>query len=100
MVTKSEAKVVHLAEVSNDAEFDIKMSEPYAVTLTLEGSSDLLLKAWSPEAVKQKGKEKKNSLAKKTDNIESYIHRNELEQICLPGEYLRMSICNSAKFRQ
>lgn len=47
-----------------------------------------------------KSKAAKGSKAKKTDNIESYVYRNDAGELCLPGEYLRQAIINAAKFRQ
>ncbi len=42
----------------------------------------------------------KNSAAKKTDDIESYVWRNEKDELCIPGEYFRQSIIHAAKFKQ
>jgi len=64
------------------------------------GSADLLLHGWSCESVEAKGKAKKGSETKKTDDLESYVRRNEDGLICLPAEYVRMSVINAAKFRQ
>jgi hypothetical protein len=50
--------------------------------------------------VEAKGKAAKGSKEKKTDNIETYVYRNDDGILCIPGEYLRGSICNAAKFRQ
>ena len=36
----------------------------------------------------------------KTDNIESYVYRNSEGNLCIPGEYLRQSVIQSAKYRQ
>lgn len=40
------------------------------------------------------------SAAKKSDDVESYVYRNEADEICIPGEYLRQAIIHAAKFRQ
>jgi hypothetical protein len=50
--------------------------------------------------VKEKSDAKKGSKAKKTDNIESYVSRDEKGNLYIPGEYIRQSIIMSAKFRQ
>lgn len=92
--------VVRLAEPTNAAEDDIAASAPYSVAVTIEGSSDLLLHRWNNEAVEAKSKAAKNSKAKKSDNVESYVYRNDAGQIGLPGEYLRMACVHAAKFRQ
>ena len=87
-------------EPTNGAAEAIETGLPYIVHVTIEGSADLLLHAWNVEAVEEKANSKKGSAAKKTDNLESYVRRDEHGVICIPSEYLRMSIVNAAKFRQ
>ncbi len=89
-----------LERSSNDAVEDITSEMPYIVTVTIEGTAALIFHRWSNEAVAEKGRAAKNSKAKKSDNVESYVYRNEKGEICLPGEYLRQSIIWAAKFRQ
>lgn len=85
---------------TNGAAEIIRVSEPYVVTARIKGVSDLLFHRWNCEAVEEKANAAKGSKAKKTDNIESYVFRNDEKEICLPGEYLRGAIVNAAKFRQ
>lgn len=99
-MAKQSAQVVHLANMSNGGEEIIRHSEPYSVSVTITGVADLLFHAWNAEAVDEKAAAAKNSKGKKTDNVESYVYRNDDGFICLPGEYLRGSIINAAKFRQ
>ena len=94
------AKVVQLKEPTNGGEDTIRHSQPYAVSVTVTGTSDLLFHAWNAEAVDEKAAAAKNSAGKKSDNVESYVYRNDDGEICLPGEYLRGSVINAAKFRQ
>ena len=89
-----------IGEPTNGAQEAIETGLPYIVHVGIEGSADLLLHAWNCEAVQEKAASKKGSAAKKSDNLESYVHRNSDGVICLPSEYLRMSIVNAAKFRQ
>lgn len=100
MPKKATAEIINLNEPTNGGEEIISLSEPYLVSVVLEGASDLLFHRWNPEAVEEKAKAAKNSAAKKQDNLESYVYRNEDGDICLPGEYLRGAIVNAAKFRQ
>lgn len=93
-------KVVKLAEVTNGAKEQIALSEPWTCSVEVTGSSDLLFHRWNNEAVAEKAAARKGSAAKKTDNIESYVYRNEDNEICLPGEYLRGAIVHAAKFKQ
>lgn len=89
-----------LTEVSNSAEPDIVVGAPYIATVMLEGIAPLLFHSWSVEAVAEKAAAAKGSAAKKEDNVESYVYRNQANQICLPGEYLRMALVNAGRYRQ
>lgn len=85
---------------TNGASEGIELQIPYRVAVTIQGVADLLLHRWNVEAVDSKSKAKKGSAEKKSDNIESYVYRDDDGNICLPGEYLRMSIIAAAKFQQ
>ncbi|MFN2592331.1 MAG: hypothetical protein ABR532_05800 [Candidatus Dormibacteria bacterium] len=85
---------------SNDAAEIIAYGEPVVVRAILEGSSAFLFHRWSVESVAEKSAAAKNSWAKKTDDVESYVWRNEGGDLCIPGEYVRGSIIQAAKFRQ
>lgn len=93
-------KLVKLAEVSNGAEGTIEAGFPYTVTVTVEGAADFLFHRWNCEAVEEKSKAAKGSKAKKSDDLESYVYRDDDRNLCIPGEYLRMAIVGAAKFRQ
>jgi hypothetical protein len=95
---KAALKVV--TEVSNGGKKAIEQGLPYAVAVTVEGASDMLFHRWNCEAVDAKSKAAKNSRAKKEDNVESYVWRNEDDELCIPGEYFRQAIIHAAKFRQ
>ena len=85
---------------TNGGQSVVNSSMPWLVTVAIQGSSDMLFHRWNCEAVDAKGKAAKNSAAKKTDDIESYVYRDASGQIALPGEYLRQSIIHAAKFKQ
>lgn len=55
---------------------------------------------WNCESVASKAAAKKGSAEKKSDDVESYVYRNEKGEICIPGEYLRGAIIAAAKFQQ
>lgn len=76
------------------------MGAPYSVRVVIEGVADLLFHRWNCEAVDAKAKAAKNSAAKKTDDIESYVYRDAQGQLCMPGEYLRQALIGAAKFKQ
>jgi len=92
--------ITEVSNSSNGAASVIDASQPYRVTFTLTGTSDLLMHRWNNEAVDEKAKAKKGSAAKKTDDIESYVYRDDDGMIALPGEYVRQAIIFAAKFRQ
>lgn len=94
------AKVREISEPTNGGKEAVETGLPYTVHVKIVGSADLLLHAWNCEAIDEKAAAKKGSAAKKSDNLESYVRRNEDGIICLPAEYLRMSVVNAAKFRQ
>jgi hypothetical protein len=85
-----------LAGVSNDA--SALLLPPFSVQVTIEGVADLLLHRWSSEAVAEKAAAAKNSRAKKTDDLESYVARDEDGRICLPATYLKASIRDAGRF--
>jgi hypothetical protein len=37
---------------------------------------------------------------RREDDIESYVWRNDKNELCVPGEYFRQSIIHAAKFKQ
>ena len=94
------AKNSAVSEPTNGAKSTVESDIPYVVHVKIIGSADLLLHAWNCESVDAKSKAKKGSEAKKSDDVESYVRRNEDGLICLPSEYVRMSVINAAKFRQ
>lgn len=94
------AKAAAISEPTNGAKATIETDFPYVAHIKITGSADLLLHAWNCEAVGSKARAKKGSEAKKTDDLESYVRRDDHGLICLPAEYVRMSIVNAAKFRQ
>ena len=87
-------------EVTNGGKETIDSSQPYRVAVEICGTADLLFHRWNPQSVDEKSKAAKNSKAKKTDDIETYVYRNEKNELCIPGEYLRQSVVMAAKFRQ
>ena len=71
------AKAMAISEPTNGAEVAISHELPYIVNVTIEGAADLLLHAWNVESVEAKSVAKKGSAAKKSDDVESYVRRNE-----------------------
>ena len=86
--------------ISNGGKRIIDATIPYRVEVEIRGEADLLFHRWNCEAVEAKARSAKGSAAKKTDDIESYVYRNDDGELCLPGEYLRQAVIGAAKFRQ
>jgi len=100
MAKKTKTKATAIKEPTNGAKETISYEEPYIVRFKIKGVSDLLFHRWNCESIDAKAGAAKNSKAKKTDDIESYVYRNDDGEICIPGEYLRQAIIHSAKFIQ
>lgn len=94
------AKVIAIKEPTNGGAIDIAYTEPYRVSVAIEGHADFLFHRWNAEAVDEKAAANKGSKAKKSDNIDSYVWRDDAGGLCIPGEYLRGAIIMAAKFHQ
>ena len=97
---KGEATEIGGEVPTNGAEETIGLGQPYTVTVAIEGSAAMLFHRWNCDAVAAKAGAAKGSRAKKSDDIESYVYRDDDGQLAIPGEYLRQSIIHAAKFRQ
>jgi hypothetical protein len=95
---KNETKTI--SEATNGGKSAIEQGLPFQVAVTICGTSDFLFHRWNCEAVEEKSKAAKNSAAKKTDDLETYVYRDDDGGLCIPGEYLRQAIIHAAKFRQ
>ena len=73
---------------------------PYRAQVSIEGVCPIMFHRWNCESVESKSKAKKGSVEKKSDDVESYVYRNDKDELCIPGEYLRGSIIAAAKFQQ
>lgn len=95
------ATTTAIGPVTNGAENFIETLVPYVARVTITGTADLLFHRWNCEALGIKaGNGGKGSKIKKTDDVESYVYRDDDDQICLPGVYLQQSIVHAAKYRQ
>jgi len=91
-------------DVSNAGEATIVADTPYRVAVTIEGDSAILFHRWQSDSIEAKAAAAKGSKTKKTDDVESYVWRNDEGICCLPGEYLRGSMIDprngAAKYQQ
>ena len=90
----------HVSMPTDGGREQISFEDPYVAHVKLRGMADLIFHRWNCESVDTKAKAAKNSKAKKTDDIESYVWRDQHRQLCVPGEYVRQSIIHAAKFKQ
>lgn len=89
-----------LAPVSNDGAALIALSGPYTARVKIEGVAPILFHRWSNEGVATKAAAAKNSAAKKTDDLESYVYRTSIGNLAIPGAYLRGALVEAARYRQ
>lgn len=87
-------------QISNGGKHSIDFSKPYQIKVIIQGTADYLFHRYNCEAVEEKGRAKKGSAAKKTDDLETFVYRNEDGYLCVTGEQLRMAIISSAKYKQ
>lgn len=90
----------HLAPVTNDGSFPIELTVPYITRFTVEGVCPILFHRYSVEAVEGKAKAAKNSAAKKTDDVESYVYRNDDGELCIPGMAFKAALVGAGRSRQ
>ncbi len=100
MATATKTRMIGGSEPSNGAEEPIGFSLPYVVNFKLEGTADMLFHRYNCAEVEAKGKAAKGSKAKKTDNIETYVWRDDAGMLCVPGEYTRQAMIHAAKYLQ
>lgn len=87
-------------EVTNGGKVAIEYAVPYTADVTIVGVADLLFHRWNVEGVATKARAAKGSKAKKSDDLESYVYRDDDGELAIPGEYLRQAVIHAAKFRQ
>lgn len=85
---------------TNGAKETIEMGLPYSVRFKIQGTADYLYHRWNNESVAEKSKAAKGSKAKKTDDVESFVYRNDAGELAIPAEQLRMALITTAKFKQ
>ena len=89
-----------IGDPTNEAESTLLYELPYTAEVDVVGSSAILFHRWSVDGVAAKGKAAKGSAAKKTDDVETYVYRDQDKNICVPSEYLRQSLINAARYVQ
>jgi hypothetical protein len=93
-------QTTEIGSPSNEGVNSILTEAPYAVEVDIVGSAAMLFHRWSVDGIEAKSRAKKGSVAKKSDDLESYVYRNEDGELAVPGEYFRMSTILAAKYKQ
>lgn len=78
----------------------VQKTEPYVVEVTIRGTDPILFHKYDIESVKEKGAAAKGSKSKKTDNLESYVYRNEKRDLVFPGINFKACLCEAARSKQ
>jgi len=73
---------------------------PEVYTVKLQGVCPIIFHRWDCAEVGLKGKAKKNSAEKKTDNVESYAYRDGAGHLGVPGTNMKACLANAARFKQ
>ena len=89
-----------IGPVSNGAVRTIEEGRPYRILVTVQGLAPILLRAWNIEAVKAKSDSVKGGIAKKTDDLESYVYRLPNGNIGLMGDSLRACLAAAGRYKQ
>jgi hypothetical protein len=93
-------KATAVGEATNGGAAFIAMAVPYQVRVEVTGVADIILHRWNCEAIERKAAGPKGGREKRTDDIESYVYRDETGAICLPSPYMLGAVVNAARFRQ
>lgn len=101
-MTKTKNRITEISGESptNGEESFIEQQKPYRCEIELEGVCVLLFHRWNNESVAAKSRAKKGSIEKKTDDIESFVWKDEKGFLCVPGEYVRQAVIHAAKYEQ
>lgn len=101
-MTKVKSRLTEIGGESptNGEEAFIELQKPYRVQIELEGVCPMLFHRWNNESVAAKARAKKGSQEKKTDDVQSFMWKDEKGFLCLPGEYVRQSVIHASKYEQ
>lgn len=92
--TKKKVEVFHGVDEASDL---VALGQPYTVSITVQGTGKMLMHCWNNAAVAEKSAAKKNSATKKTDDLESYVLRDDDKKIVMPTLNFCASIREAGK---
>lgn len=92
--------VTSIKPTSNGASEEIGYQRPYKAIVEITGVAPILFHGWNNEAVEAKANAPKNSKAKKSDNLESYVYRCQNKNLGIKGNALHAALVGAGRFRQ
>jgi hypothetical protein len=81
MATKKQVENFNGIDEATDL---IELGQPYTVSFTVQGTGKMLMHCWNISSIAEKAAAKKNSTTKKTDDLESYVLRDDQKKIVMP----------------
>ena len=88
------------AQTTNGAQSVIDESLPYIARIGVQGTAPLLFHGWNNESIDAKGKSAKGSKAKKSDDVESYVYRNDTGLLGIPGKNFYAAVVEAGRYVQ
>lgn len=87
----------NLQPTGNGAKNLIDLTKPYRAKIQIVGTAPMLMHGWNIEAIAEKTNAKKGSDVKKTDDVESYVYRDEKKRIVMPAKNLCAGLRDAGK---
>jgi len=76
----------------------VDVGVPYSVQVHVRGTSDLLFHRWSCDENEEGNRKRKGS--KKFPEPDTFLYRDEKNEICIPSEHFRQAVIHAAKYRK
>lgn len=86
--------------ITNGGAWVVEGEAPVRVRTSLIGTAPLLFHAWNVESVAEKANAPKGSKAKKTDDVESYVYRDEQGNLGVPGTNFHAALIEAGRRMQ
>lgn len=93
-------KKIKEEQISNSADYLVKMQEPERYAVSIKGDSDYLYHRFNVEEYEKKSKAPKNSRQKKEFDLETLVYRDDKGYLSIPGVQFKSALVGAAKFKQ
>lgn len=97
MRTLEELGIASAATKANGNARAVADGEPYAAAIKVVGVAPILLHRYDDVAVERKAQSAKSSLAKKQDDLESYVYRTATGEIGIPATNVKACLREAAR---